>query len=201
MGRSERGKRFKRTKKKVEFELTDEDMKYLKENTRYDEEEIREWFSGFKAVCPTGVLDRNGILEMYDMPMKTAIRFRDQIFRLFDKDNTGSVNFREFVLATNMSSCQSAEDKLRWAFRMYDKDGSGTIDMEEMTEIVTTFYNLEGASKGIAMERAETIFKQLDSNGDGSLDEEEFCKGCLEDNDFYQVIQDGVNKLKNEQKS
>ena len=38
------GKRFKRTKKKVEFELTDEDMKYLKENTRYDEEEIREWF-------------------------------------------------------------------------------------------------------------------------------------------------------------
>ena len=33
--------------------------------------------------------------------------------------------FQEFVLATNMSSCQSAEDKLRWAFRMYDKDGSG----------------------------------------------------------------------------
>ena len=24
--------------------------------------------------------------------------------------------------------------------------------------------------------RAETIFKQLDSNGDGSLNEEEFCK-------------------------
>ena len=38
------GKRFKRTKKKVEFELTEEDMKYLKENTRYDEEEIKEWF-------------------------------------------------------------------------------------------------------------------------------------------------------------
>ena len=38
------GKRFKRTKKKAEFSLTDEDIKYLKENTRYDEEEIREWF-------------------------------------------------------------------------------------------------------------------------------------------------------------
>ena len=85
--------------------------------------------------------------------------------------------------------------------------------MEEMTEIVTTFYSLEGASKGVALERwdsdvlsntnkknlflnisyfwpqpyleyfvkiffsrAEAIFKQLDSNGDGSLDEEEFCK-------------------------
>ena len=38
------GKRFKISKKKVEFQLSDEDMKYLKENTRYDEEEIREWF-------------------------------------------------------------------------------------------------------------------------------------------------------------
>ena len=30
---------------------------------------------------------------------------------------------------------------------------SGTIDMEEMTDIVTTFYSLEGASKGVAIER------------------------------------------------
>merc|ERR1712037_826122 len=139
--------------------------------------------------------------ELYAMPRRNAKVFIDQMFRLFDRDGNGKISFREFVVATNLTTAGSAEDKLRWAFRMYDKDGSGTIDMEEMTEIVTTFYNLEGASKGIAMERAETIFKQLDSNGDGSLDEEEFCKGCLEDNDFYQVIQDGVNKLKNEQKS
>ena len=31
-------------------------------------------FSGFKAVCPNGILDRNSIMEMYDMPMKTALR-------------------------------------------------------------------------------------------------------------------------------
>ena len=31
-------------------------------------------FSGFKAVCPSGILDRNSIMEMYDMPMKTALR-------------------------------------------------------------------------------------------------------------------------------
>ena len=36
-------------------------------------------FSGFKAVCPTGVLDRNSILEMYDMPMKTAIRLETDL--------------------------------------------------------------------------------------------------------------------------
>ena len=32
---------------------------------------------------------------------------------------------QEFVVATNLTTAGSAEDKLRWAFRMYDKDGSG----------------------------------------------------------------------------
>ena len=27
---------------------------------------------------------------------------------------------------------------------MYDKDGSGSIDMEEMLDIVATFYDMEG---------------------------------------------------------
>ena len=34
---------------------------------------------------------------------------------------------QEFVVATNLTTADSAEDKLRWAFRMYDKDGSGQL--------------------------------------------------------------------------
>ena len=36
------GKRFKRSKKNIC--LTEEDIVYLKHNTRYDEKEIREWY-------------------------------------------------------------------------------------------------------------------------------------------------------------
>ena len=32
---------------------------------------------------------------------------------------------QEFVLATNLSTCPSARDKLKWAFKLYDKDESG----------------------------------------------------------------------------
>ena len=35
---------------------------------------------------------------------------------------------QEFVVATNLTTAGSAEDKLRWAFRMYDKDGSGELN-------------------------------------------------------------------------
>ena len=37
--------------------------------------------------------------------------------------------------------------------------------------------------------KAEAIFKTLDTNGDGSLDEEEFCSGCLNDPEFAGMIQ------------
>ena len=47
------------------------------------------------------------------------------------------------MLATNMTSCGSVEDKMRWAFKIYDVDQSGSIDLDELIEIIVTFYDLE----------------------------------------------------------
>jgi Ca2+-binding EF-hand superfamily protein len=98
------------------------------------------------------------------------------MFQLFNRYSGGSVSFRQFLLATNMTSCGSAELKLRWAFRLFDADDSGNIDTEEMFEIVATFYDMEGEQREPALDMAEEIFKALDVNGDGWLDEDEFVK-------------------------
>ena len=71
--------------------------------------------------------------------------------------------------------------------------------MQELFDIVVTFYNMEGVSKEAAYARAETMFKALDVDGDGTLDEKEFCEGCLKDPHFYRIVQCGVDKLKTEQ--
>ena len=44
---SRRSSRRKDRQKK--HHLTQEDIEYLKKNTRYDESEIREWYKGFKV--------------------------------------------------------------------------------------------------------------------------------------------------------
>jgi Ca2+-binding EF-hand superfamily protein len=54
--------------------------------------------------------------------------------------------FQEFLLAIDVTSSGTPEEKLKWAFRMYDVDGNGVIDLQEMQKIVqvtyTTIYNI-----------------------------------------------------------
>ena len=51
---------------------------------------------GFKQDCPDGQLSKDKILEMYSMilPAGNAKVFVDQIFRIFDKDGNGSIDFK-----------------------------------------------------------------------------------------------------------
>ena len=50
----------------------------------------------FQVDCPDGNLGKDKILDMYSMilPVKNATVFVDQIFRIFDKDGNGSIDFK-----------------------------------------------------------------------------------------------------------
>lgn len=51
------------------------------------------------------------------------------------------VSLQEFLLAIDVTSSGTPEEKLKWAFRMYDVDGNGVIDIQEMTKIVQVSRN------------------------------------------------------------
>ncbi|XP_025263574.1 neuronal calcium sensor 2 isoform X1 [Camponotus floridanus] len=118
--------------------LSKEDMDFLKSHTRYDEATIKEWYKGFKQDCPNGRLTPAKFVDMYKMffPSGNAEEFCDHVFRTFDMDKNGYIDFKEFLLAIDVTSSGTPEEKLKWAFRMYDVDGNGVIDMQEMTKIV-----------------------------------------------------------------
>lgn len=178
--------------------LSKEDLEFLRTHTRYDENTIKEWYKGFKQDCPNGKLTPVKFVDMYKMfwPSGNAEQFCDHVFRTFDTDKNGFIDFKEFLLAIDVTSAGTAEKTLKWAFRIFDVDGNGVIDQEEMTKIVQAIYDMLGAGAtkptDSAEERAKNIFSRMDENGDGHLTEEEFLSGCLQDDELSKMLAPNV---------
>lgn len=119
-------------------ELSDEDVDFLKTHTKYDEQTIREWYEGFKVDCPSGRLSRKKFIDIYRtfFPTGNPEKFCDHVFRTFDTDNSGHIDFKEFLMAIGITASSSGEERLKWAFRMYDINNDGGIELTEMTKIV-----------------------------------------------------------------
>lgn len=91
----------------------------------------------------------------------------DRIFALVDVDNSGEIDFSEWVTATADKSKLLQEDKLKAAFSYYDTDGSGSISTDEIKDVL-------GVGKQISEEVWLQVLKEVDSDGNGEVDFEEF---------------------------
>ena len=178
--------------------LSGKNLEFLKANTGYDESTIKQSHKIFIKECPNGRLTPDKFIDLYKQFVLrgNAEQYCEHVFRTFDTDQNGCIDFKEFLLAMYVTSAGSAEEKLTWAFRMYDVDGNGTIDPDEMLKVVRAIYGMrcEEATEptSVADERARKIFRRMDENGDGQLTEEEFLRGCLEDDELSKLLAPNV---------
>ena len=181
--------------------LNSENLEFLKSYTSYDEDTIKEMHKSFIIDCPTGQLTPDKFIDLYKMFIwrGNAEQYCEHVFRTFDTDQNGVIDFEEFLLAMYVTSAGTAEEKLTWAFRMYDVDGNGTIDPDEMLKVVQAIYSMlrKDATEPISVadERARKIFRRIDVNRDGQLTEEEFLRVCVEDDELSKLLAPNVVEL------
>lgn len=175
--------------------MSEEDLIFLKEHTHFTKKEILGWYKGFLKDCPNGKLSKEKFRAVYGdfFPKGNPEVFCEHVFRSFDTDHSGSIEFKEFLVAIDITSKDSHPvEKLNWAFRLYDIDGNGTIEKGEMENIIKAISKLLGENvshtQTTPAERTRLIFQKVDKNGDGVISKEEFVEGCLSDPFLKQLL-------------
>jgi calcium-dependent protein kinase len=97
-----------------------------------------------------------------------------QVLEQVDTDGSGVLDYTEFVAAT-MDKKWCNQESIVWAaFRKFDVDGSGTISVQELTKVLGDDDMKDQMQVTGDPTKIQEIFAEIDVNGDGEIDFDEF---------------------------
>lgn len=108
-----------------------------------DRKELMKEYKKFKKQFHSDGINREQFRQMavtFLPEQQRTQEFIDRLFNAFDTDRSGSVDFKEFMLAMTMCSSDNPEDKLRFCFRSLDTDNNGALDREEVLYAVELIF-------------------------------------------------------------
>ncbi|XP_062575207.1 hippocalcin-like protein 1 [Saccostrea cucullata] len=168
----------------------------LRDQTNFTVEELNEWYKEFRSSWPKGALTVDEFKKAYStfFPLGDASEFAKHVFRVFDQNDDGLLDFREFVCGFSVVLRGSVDDKLSFSFQIYDINGNGFITRDEMKEVLSAMYKVECAlsadpTRDDPEERTDAIFNQMDINCDDNLSLEEFVQGIKKDPHILKILE------------
>ncbi|XP_030596206.1 recoverin-like [Archocentrus centrarchus] len=179
--------------------VSKEILEDLKLNTKFSETEIVQWYENFKKQCPTGRITKEEFQTIYSkfFPDSDANTYAQHVFRSFDTNDDGTLDFKEYIIALHMTSTGKTTRKLEWAFSLFDVDKNGYITKSETKEICTAIFKLipkEELMKlpedeNTAEKRADKLWKYFNKGDNDRIAEGEFIQGVLDNEDALRLIQ------------
>ncbi|KAM6980265.1 guanylyl cyclase-activating protein 2-like [Aplochiton taeniatus] len=149
---------------------------------------IQELYRKFATECPSGKLHLHEFKKIFGVSCTSSEEesdFMNTLFRTFDTNEDGSLDFMEYVAALHLVLRGKLEDKLKWSFKVYDKDGNGRLDRYEMKHILRIICKLRSHTNPSAdmnvNDICDRIFELVDKNKDGEITLEEFMDGAQKD--------------------
>jgi len=157
------------------------DLAFLQSATGKDSGSIQTWYDNFLAECPNGNMSRAKMAYMYQQifPNGNAVNFSENMFNAFDTDNSGTVNFREFIVVIHITTNGTPEEMINFMFKIYDLNRDGTISYMEVLKLTDALFELQGEEKVVG--KAGETFDKLDKNDDGMVTLGEFLSHCRND--------------------
>ncbi|CAN7984110.1 unnamed protein product [Ixodes hexagonus] len=185
---------------KKQSKLNPKLIEILRKETLFTDAEIRQWYQEFVKEFPSGRVTLRQFKEAYrrQFPNGDPNKLAEHVFRTFDANQDGTIDFREFMCYLNVTSRGTLDQKLTWAFTMFDVDADGFIQKEEMVKMLTAIYKAIGYEPtGSPQDEAkkperetERMFRLMDKNRDGKLSLEEFLEGVKKEPFLASLIEE-----------
>ena len=111
------------------------------------------------------------------------------MFNAFDQDNSGTVDFNEFLIAISLTSDKFKDEprkKLEFAFNMYDSNRDQKLSLKEIEEIVAGINQFTGQNDSSPdikkpAEVAKYMLAKYDKDNNGYITKDEFINGIIVD--------------------
>ncbi|XP_019967728.1 guanylyl cyclase-activating protein 2-like [Paralichthys olivaceus] len=149
---------------------------------------IQELYRKFASECPSGNLHLHEFKKIFGINRPTTEEesaYMENVFRSFDTNKDGNIDFMEFVAAVHLVLRGKLEDKLKWSFKVYDRDGNGCLDRQEVRHIVRIINKIKRHNDPEVTENIDDIcnriFDLVDKNKDSQISLEEFIEGAERD--------------------
>merc|ERR1712051_1143388 len=152
--------------------LTEEDINFIAKNTAMDKTQVENQYQIFLKKHPDGRISRKSFHTMMAdcYPGADTEKLERHIFRMYDSNKDGHIDFREFMIVLYIMSNGSPEENLKQIFRVFDINNETNADKASQEVLV------------------KTAFKEMDENHDGKISQLEFVEACMTQKKFSTML-------------
>ncbi|CAM2110201.1 recoverin [Caretta caretta] len=179
--------------------LSKEILEDLKLNTKYSEDELCKWYESFQKQCPDGRISQAEFEKIYGnfFPKSDPQVYARHVFRSFDTNGDGTLDFREYIIALHLTSSGKTNLKLEWAFSLFDVDRNGEISKSEVLEIITAIFKMIpleeqkmlAEDENTPQKRANKLWDFFKKGENDKIAEGEFISGVMQNEAIMKLIQ------------
>lgn len=176
--------------------LPEESIMLLERQTKFERSEIKKIYELFIKDASNGKITSDQFISSLSknsqIKDKNSEKYLKKLFQAFDKDESGQIDFSEYMIALSMLKKGTAEEKLKFFFAQFDANKDKEISEDEMTDMIKALYDLNQDNHDIQSlnpyEKAKEMIEKLDSDKNGCVDIDEFVNGCMNDEELKRFL-------------